>query len=64
MKLTLTILGLHIFTIDATTDPPHTNSEDEDRDTCDTYDCTTNVVGFTHSHGDQRWQEHTTPEYE
>lgn len=46
MRLSVTLLGLDLLSIEVTTD----QSDDGPGD------CTTMPVGFTASHGDQRWE--------
>ena len=52
MRLSIRILGTEVFAIE--TDSPSPEPEHGD--------ATTYPLGFTPSHGDQRWTEHDTPE--
>ena len=47
MRLTIRLLGTEVFHVDTDPDPDQQDGPG---------DCTTYQVGFTASHGDQRWE--------
>lgn len=49
MRLSITLLGLDLFTLEIATDNNPDNGADPG-------DCTSMVVGFAPSPGDQRWE--------
>ena len=55
-RLVVRVLGLDLLDIDLSTDSPSPEPDDTARDLSGGTTCT-NIVGFTASPGDQRWEK-------
>lgn len=51
MRLTISVLGVEVFSVSTETDHQHTDSGE----------ATSYPMGFTPSHGDQRWEAGAQP---